>query len=101
MGRNNPIIVIIMASTCVWLMDEMSRPNDAEVSIKMIQSISSISKLPLIGILKTVTLIIRMAIVPMKEMAMYGMTFPMMMCIFLTGVMSSMRMVPVSFLGLM
>ena len=62
-GRNNPIIVIIIASTCVWLMDEMSRPNDAEVSMKMIQSISSISKLPLMGILKTNTLMAMMAMV--------------------------------------
>ena len=40
-GRNNPIIVIIIASSCEELMAEINIPNDDAVSIKMMHRIRS------------------------------------------------------------
>ena len=69
-GRNRPIMVIIMASTCVRLMEEISIPKEAAVSMKMMHRNSSINRLPLMGILNTVTLMTKMAMVLMNEIIM-------------------------------
>ena len=69
-GRNSPIIVIIMASNCEVLTDEINIPNDADVIMKMIQRNSRNGMLPLIGILNTNTLITNMIIVLKKEIIM-------------------------------
>ena len=66
-GRNNPIIVIIIASICVFTIAEMAMPNEAAVSMKMMHRSKSSQMLPLIGILNTKTLIIRMMMVDMKD----------------------------------
>ena len=66
-GRNKPIIVIIMASSCEVLTDEINIPNDAEVIIKIIHRNKRKGMLPLIGILNTKTLITKMIIVLKKE----------------------------------
>ena len=66
-GRNSPIIVIIMASSCEVLTDEISIPKEAEVIMKMIQRNSRNGMLPLIGILNTKTLITNIIIVLRNE----------------------------------
>ena len=66
-GRNRPIIVIIMASSCEVLTDEINIPNDAEVIIKIIQRNKRKGILQLIGILNTKTLITKMIILLKKE----------------------------------
>ena len=66
-GRKSPIIVIIMASSCEVLTEEINIPNDAEVIMKIIQSNNRNGMLPLIGILNTKTLMTNMIIVLRKE----------------------------------
>ena len=66
-GRNSPIIVIIMASNCEVLTEEISIPNDAAVIMKMTQRNNRKGILPLIGILNTKTLITNMIMVLKKE----------------------------------
>ena len=69
-GKNSPIIVIIMASNCEVLTEEINIPNDAEVIMKMTQRNSRNGMLPLIGILNTSTLITKMIMVLKKEIIM-------------------------------
>ena len=69
-GRNSPIIVIIMASNCEVLTEEISIPNDAAVIMKMTQRNNRKGILPLIGILNTKTLITNMIMVLKKEIIM-------------------------------
>ena len=66
-GRKSPIIVIIMASSCDVLTEEINIPNDAAVSMKMMQRNSRNGMLPLIGILNTNTLNIKITIVLRNE----------------------------------
>ena len=69
-GRNSPIIVIIMASNCEVLTEEINIPNDAAVIMKMTQRNNRKGILPLIGILNTKTLITNMIMVLKKEIIM-------------------------------
>ena len=69
-GWNSPIIVIIMASNCEVLTEEINIPNDAAVIMKMTQRNNRNGMLPLIGILNTKTLITNMIMVLKKEIIM-------------------------------
>ena len=66
-GRKSPIIVIIMASNCEVLTEEINIPKEAAVIMKITQRNNRKGTLPLIGILNTSTLITKMMIVLRNE----------------------------------
>lgn len=66
-GRKSPIIVIIMASSCEVLTEEINIPKEADVNMKIMQRNNRNGMLPLIGILNTKTLMTNMIIVLKKE----------------------------------